>query len=67
MENSVIVPNPNPSRETPYPHSDESEAARFLGRYPARVRRIQTRVEDERALLTLALATFQAELATATA
>ncbi|MCP5116196.1 MAG: hypothetical protein GY953_35665 [bacterium] len=47
--------------------SSKSEAARFLGRYPARARRIQARVEDERSLLTLALATFQTELAAAAA
>ncbi len=49
----------NAAGETLHP----SEAARFHGRYPARVRRIQERVEDERALLALALASFQNELA----
>lgn len=36
---------------------------RFLGRNPARTEQIREQVEDERSLLWLALATFQAELA----
>ncbi len=61
------VNTPDATRETLHPHTNGSEVARFLGRYPARVRRIQERVEDERTLLTLALATFQTELAAAAA
>ncbi len=57
MHNPATVANTN--LETSHPF----EATRFLGRYPAQVQRIQERVEGERTLLTLALATFQAELA----
>ncbi len=34
----------------------------FRGRNPARADRIRARIEDDRSLLALALATFQAEL-----
>ena len=61
MESSVIAANS--SHPMSHPHAGGLETARFLGRYPARVKRIQARVEDERALLTLAVATFQAEIA----
>ncbi len=65
MASPVIAPDAD--RETPRTrHTDRpnvSEPARFHRRYPARVQRIQARIEDERALLGLALATFQAELA----
>ncbi len=61
MEAQVITPDA--IREMPHTQATHAtEATFFLGRYPARVRRIQARVDADRARLNLALALFRAEL-----
>ncbi len=65
MESPVVTSHVHRQAPCPHPAVEPFEASRFRGRYPAQVRRVQQRVEGERALLTLALETFQAELVAA--
>ncbi len=61
-ETSYLLPPTPPSFVVPPEGGKREKATCFRGRNPTRTDRIRARIEDDRSLLALALATFQAEL-----